>query len=80
MAPVVPFIPLIAAGLTAAGTIGATALQKTPKAPTPEKPKVMPTADDAAIQETRRRRSAMAQQQSGLASSVLTTGSRETLG
>lgn len=80
MAPIVPFIPLIAAGITAAGTIASTAMQKTPKAPKVEKPKVMPTADDATIQDQRRRRSAMARQQSGIASSVLTAGSRETLG
>lgn len=50
---------------------------KTPKVETPAP---APTPDDKEVDEARRRRIALAQQQSGIRSSVLSSGKRETLG
>lgn len=53
-----------------------------PKAPRVEAPKAMPTPDDAAVTEARRRRIASERARSGRASTLLSGGgaSRETLG
>lgn len=51
------------------------------KTPSVAPPKTAPTPDDDAIRKTKSRRAALAQQQSGIRSAVLTgAGSRETLG
>lgn len=51
-----------------------------PKMPAIEPPKPMPDADDPQITQARRRRVAKETQQSGVRSTLLSTGGRETLG
>ncbi len=51
-----------------------------PKAPKVIAPAVMPTPDDKAVQDARRRRLAAGQATSGRLSTLLSGGDRETLG
>lgn len=70
----------IISGIGALAGAGAGLLNK-PKAPRAAPTPVAPTADDEEIQRARRRRAALARQESGVRSSVLTRpGGRETLG
>lgn len=53
---------------------------KTPKTPTIEAPTQMPTEDDEEIRRKKRRRIAEEKNRSGVDSTILTAGSRETMG
>lgn len=72
-APVVPFVPLIASGMSLLGSIiSRPGQEKTPEVSTPT---VMPTEDSAATLDAKRRALQSQQQRGGRASTILSEDS-----